>query len=321
MVRSMMNNKRSIGSRHELLANLAVATTILTWASAFPLIGLALQSMSALPLASARFAIVGVFAFLWLLWRRPILQRKRDIPVFLGCGLFGIALYNAFLNAGQVTISAGAASFIVNIMPVMTAILAVVALGERLPALGWIGTATSFVGVLLIAIGQPGGLQFGTGATLVLLAAVCSATYFTLQKPLVARYGPVTCSAITLSVGATALLPWLGVAVHEIYASIDPTGLSVIVLILAILPGVIGYLTWTYALSHFGAARASNFLYLVPPTAMLIAFFVWDEVPVPSTLLGGIIAIVGVALVNIASRRKARLLSSGRATPAKFTDT
>lgn len=317
----MTNDKQHIGSRRGLLASLAIATTILTWASAFPLIGLALQSTSPLPLASARFAIVGVFATLWLLWRRPKLQRKGDIPVFLCCGLLGIALYNAFLNAGQVTISAGATSFIVNIMPVITAILAVVALGERLPVLGWVGTATSFCGVSLIALGQPGGLQFGAGATLVLLAAACSAIYFTLQKPLVARYGPVTCSAITLTVGATALLPWLGVAAREIHVSTHPIGLSFVVLILAILPGVIGYLTWTFALGHFGAARASNFLYLVPPTTMVIAFFVRDEVPVPSTLLGGIIAIGGVVLVNISSRRSARRPSGGRVTPAKATDT
>lgn len=284
---------------------MAVAVTILAWGSSFPLISLALTSMSALPLASARFATVGTLVLLWLIWTRPALPKGWDRLLFLGCGAIGIALYNAFLNSGQVTVSAGAASFIVNTVPVMTAMLAVLTLGERLSPLGWIGTALSFAGVSLIAAGQPGGFQFGSGTMLVLLAAACQAIYFTLQKPLVSRYGPMVCTTLTLSIGAMLLVPWLGSAVRQIGASDNPAGLGMIVLLLAIVPGIIGYMTWTYALGHFGAARASNFLYLVPPTAMAIAFLIYGEVPAPTTLVGGVVAIVGVLIVNIAARRTA----------------
>ena len=176
----MMEGMHVSAGRRDILTSLAIATTILIWGSACPLIGSALQSMSALPLTSALFAIVGVFSILSLLWRRPPLQRKPDIPVFIVSGVFGIALYNACFSAGQTTISAGAASFIVNIMPVLRAISLVVTLGERLSALGWAGTGTSFGGVSLIALGKRGRLQFGTGASLVILSAACSATYLTL---------------------------------------------------------------------------------------------------------------------------------------------
>ncbi len=291
--------------RKTVVASLAVATTILAWGSSFPLIGLALNDIQALRLASARFAVVGILVLAWLLWKRPPLPKGKDLLLFLACGGIGIAIYNAFLNSGQVTVSAGAASFIVNIVPVITALLAVLTLGERLSALGWIGTAVSFAGVSLIAIGQPEGLQFGAGATLVLLAALCQGIFFTIQKPLVPKYGAVNCTAITLSIGAVFLLPWIGSAAGQIAAAPDPSGLSLIVFLLAVLPGVIGYITWTYALGHFGAARASNFLYLVPPTAMVIAFLIYGEVPVPTTLLGGVVAIAGVVLVNIAARRAA----------------
>lgn len=301
----MENTSANPGRSSTGLAAIAVAVTILAWGSSFPLISLALTSMSALPLASARFATVGTLMLLWLIWRRPSLPKGRDRLLFLACGAIGIALYNAFLNSGQVTVSAGAASFIVNTVPVMTAMLAVMTLGERLSALVWFGTVLSFAGVSLIAAGQPGGFQFGSGTMLVLLAAACQAIYFTLQKPLVSRYGPMVCTALTLSIGAMLLVPWLGSAVRQIGASDNPAGLGMIVLLLAILPGIIGYMTWTYALGHFGAARASNFLYLVPPTAMTIAFLIYGEVPVPTTLAGGVIAIVGVIVVNIAARRPA----------------
>lgn len=301
----MENTVSPSDRRSTILASLAVATTILAWGSSFPLIGLALKDMQALPLASARFAVVGILVLAWLIWKRPPLPRGRDFLVFLACGGIGIAVYNALLNSGQVTVSAGAASFIVNTVPVITALLAVLALGERLSALGWVGTAVSFAGVSLIALGQPDGLSFGSGTMLVLLAAVCQAVYFTIQKPLVPKYGAVTCTALTLSIGAALLLPWIGSAGSQVVSSTSPSELSLIVTLLAVLPGVVGYLTWTYALGHFGAARASNFLYLVPPTAMLIAFLIYGEVPALTTLIGGVVAIGGVIIVNFSARRAA----------------
>jgi hypothetical protein len=63
----------------------------------------------------------------------------------------------------------------------------------------------SFAGIGLIASGQPGGLSFGAGASLVLAAAGCPAAYFILQRPLVPPYGALTCTAHTLLAGALLL--------------------------------------------------------------------------------------------------------------------
>jgi len=77
-----------------------------------------------------------------------------------------------------------------------------------------------------------------------------------------------------------------------------------------VLPAAIGYATWTYALGHFGAARATNFLYLVPPVATAIALPLLGETPGPQTLLGGAVAIAGVVLVNTRGRRSPRVSAS-----------
>ena len=71
---------------------------------------------------------------------------------------------------------------------------------------------------------------------------------------------------------------------------------------LAIVPSVIGYATWTYALDQFGASRAANFLYLVPPVALAISLLLTGEVPSPFTVVGGVLAIGGVAIVNFRKR-------------------
>ncbi|WP_437360005.1 DMT family transporter [Inquilinus limosus] len=282
------------------LATAAVAVTILSWASAFPAIRLALRELAPVPLAAARFAVAALLVLAWLAWRRPPRPAWPDLLRFALCGLIGIAAYNILLNTGQRTVAAGAASFIVNTAPILTALLARLVLGERFGARGWAGTLVSFAGIALIASAQPGGLAFGAGASLVLGAALCSATYFVLQRPLVARYGALTCTAWTLLTGALLLSPWLPAAADGLSQAGPATVAAVIGL--GVLPAAIGYATWTHALGHFGAARAANFLYLVPPVATVLALPMLGELPGPQTLLGGAIAVAGVVLVNTRGR-------------------
>ncbi len=288
----------------------AVAVTILSWASAFPAIRLALRELQPVPLAAARFAVAALLVLGWLAWRRPPLPALPDLLRFALCGLIGIAAYNILLNTGQRSVAAGAASFIVNTAPILTALLARLVLGERFGARGWAGTLVSFAGIALIASAQPGGLAFGAGASLVLGSALCMACYVVLQKPLVARYGALPCTAWTLLAGALWLSPWLPEAAGGLPHASATTIATVIGL--GVLPAAIGYATWTYALGHFGAARATNFLYLVPPVATAIAVPLLGELPGPQTLLGGAVAIAGVVLVNM----RGRTAPQASATPA-----
>lgn len=125
---------RSAGTSSGTAAGAAVAFTILAWSSAFPLIRIGLRELPPLPLAAGRFAVAALCIAAWLAWKRPARPTLRDGLRFLACGAIGIALYNGFLNAGQTTVGAGAASFIVNTVPIVTAILATLLLRERFNA-------------------------------------------------------------------------------------------------------------------------------------------------------------------------------------------
>ena len=278
----------------------AVAFTVVSWAAAFPWIRIALNELAPIQLASARFAIAAILIVAWLAWTRPPLPARADaLRIFL-CGLAGIALYNFFLNTGQQTVAAGAASFIVNSAPILTALLALIFLGERFTVWGWIGTIISFCGIGVIASGQPGGLSFGAGSIFILCAAVCTGSYFVLQKPLVAKYGAMPCAAYTMLVGALLLSPWLPSATATLTTASHTTIGAVVAL--AVFPAALGYATWTYALGHFGAARASNFLYLIAPVATLLAFLFTGETPNIQTIAGGALSIAGVIIVNTRGR-------------------
>lgn len=288
-----------------LLPWLALAATIVTWATAFPAIRLALRHVEPLSLAALRFAIGAVLALAWLLWRgwRGAAPRlpARDLALAALCGLVATVGYGVLLSLGQRTVSAGAASFLVKIESLVMAALAVLLLKERFGAWAWAGAAIALCGVGLIAAQQPGGFVLGGGALLVLGAACCSASGFVLQRPLIARHGALTVTAIALLVAALATAPWLARGVEQALAA-PPQTLGWI-LFLGALPTTVGMLCWNFALGHFGAARAGSFLYLVAPLATLLAWPLAGEVPALETLLGGGLVLGGVLLVNSLGRR------------------
>lgn len=282
---------------------LAVAGTIITWSASFPAIGFALREIEPLPLAAIRFAIAALFALAWLGARRPTSLTARDFATVALCGIVGIALYNVLLNSGQETVSAGAAGFIVNTQPLFMAVLAVGFLKEAFNRWAWLGTALGFGGVAVIASGQPGGLSFGTGSSLILGAAASAALYSVLQRPLLARAAPLDITALVLLAGAAALLPWLASGFAQARAA--SPGVVAMVAFLAVGPGIVGQSCWTYAIRSFGAARAGQFLYLIPPCAVLLAWLLLGEVPKQSTIAGGMLALAGVIIVNSRGQRRA----------------
>lgn len=270
--------------------------TVLAWAASFPLIGVALAGLDPIPLAAIRFALAACPAVIWLIITRPEMPKLIDLARLGLGGALGISIYNWLLNTGQQTVSPGAASFIINTLPIWTAMMATFFLRDRFGLGAWIATFVSFSGVILIAFGQPGPMTFGNGSSLILLASILSASYFVLVRGVIARYGPGTCTCWTLITGALWLTPWLPDGMAQI--SVAPVSVISAVIFLGLISASLGYATWSYAIGHFGPASAANFLYLVPPIAVALSWSLSGIAPDILTLLGGVVAITGVVMLR-----------------------
>lgn len=292
-VATTMGRTRRLDGR----AAIAIAITVVGWASAFPAIRAGLHAFGPLELGALRFAIAAVPAAIWLAVRRSALPKRSETWRFVFGGVVFVALYTALLNMGEQTVSAGAASFIINVSPIFTAIMAMALLGERFSGWAWFGTFVSFSGIGIIALGEGKGPSFDAGALLILGAAVCTAVTTIVQKPLFADHDPLSVAAWNMVLGALCLTPFLpeGFAQAGVADSADIWA----VVYLGIVPSVIAYSTWAMALSRLPAARASNFLYLVAPVATLIGFIWLGELPTLLGIVGGALALGGVMIVNL----------------------
>jgi drug/metabolite transporter (DMT)-like permease len=276
----------------------ALICTLLLWSSAFAAIRRALDHAVFSPgcLALLRFSIASVVLLIYALITGIGLPRKADLPAIVVLGLFGIAGYHTLLNTGQITVEAGTASLLINTSPIITALLARIFLKEHLQWTGWLGILVSFSGVAIIAREKSTGLAFDTGALFVVAAAACGSIYMVTQKPLSRRYSApaITCYAIWC--GTLLLLPFGPQLAHEMSAA--PLKTTLVVVYLGVLPGAIGYVTWSYVLSRFPASRAASFLYLQSAFAFIIAWIWLNEAPTPTALVGGALTLAGVFIVN-----------------------
>jgi drug/metabolite transporter (DMT)-like permease len=290
------------GSGFDARVAAALAVTVVFWASAFAGIRAGLEAYGPGQVALFRFLVASVALAGFAAVVRMRMPEGRDLPAVLLAGFLAFTFYHAALNYGEVTVSAGAASVLINTVPIFTAHLAVNFLGERLRPVGWVGMGVSFAGAALISLGEGEGLRLDPRALPIVLAAVSSSIYFAFQKPYLSRYGALAFTTYAVWAGSLLALPFLPGLVSQVPSA--PLGTTLAMVYLGVFPTAIAYVTYAYAFSRMAASRAVSFLYLIPVLAYLIAWLWLGEVPTLLSVVGSVVTLAGVVIVNARGRRR-----------------
>jgi drug/metabolite transporter (DMT)-like permease len=217
--------------------------------------------------------------------------------------------YNVLLNAGERHVDAGTAAMLVNIGPILVALLAAAVLHEGLPRNLLVGIGVAFAGVAIIAVATAGeGRTTVAGVVLCLLAAVAYAGGVVAQKPILRSLSPLQTVFLCCSIGAFVCLPFAPSLARQ--AAAAPAGALAWVVYLGTFPTAIAFTTWAFALSRTNAGRLAAVTYLVAPISILLGWLLLGEVPPALAYLGGALCLAGVAI----TRWKGSLRRAARAT-------
>jgi drug/metabolite transporter (DMT)-like permease len=279
------------------VALVAALVTVVLWASAFVGIRAAGEDLSPGALSLGRLAVGSALLGVFVLLQRERLPGRRELPLLLACGVLWFGLYNLALNEAERRVDAGTAAMLVNVGPVLIALLAGLLLREGFPRMLVVGCAVAFIGAVIIGLAtSERGVAAGWGAVLCVAAAAFYAGGVVAQKPLLSRASALHVTWLAATVGLVVCLPFAPSLVNQL-GEAEASSIAWMVY-LGAFPTAVGFMTWAYALSRTTAGRMGATTYLVPPVAILIGWALLGESPEALAFLGGAMCLMGVVITR-----------------------
>jgi len=234
-------------------------------------------------------------------FKQPLKLTKDQFKASFAVGMLLHVIYiGGVFYAVSLGVSAGISAVIVSIQPVLVSLLAVPLLGERLR---WVQIVGLFLGVAGIALlllpkvfqGDYTATTSLTGIFICVIALLGTSGGYLVQKKLGGEIPFLSGTGAQYAVSAIAFAILSFSTEDQIIQWVPQFffGLTWIVLMLSIASIVL-----LYGMLRTGSAsKVSSLYYLVPPTAAVQAYFLFDEVIAPIGIIGMALAGLGVVLV------------------------
>jgi drug/metabolite transporter (DMT)-like permease len=205
-------------------------------------------------------------------------------------GLLGISIFYALMYWALVQVTAGTATIVLALVPLVTLLLASAQRLERLSARAVGGSLLAVVGITWMAIG-PGRVTLSFIPLLALLGAtVCAGESVIVAKMISANHPAVT-NAISLATGAATLLAFS--AMNGEQWALPAQSEVAWALVYLVTAGSVGLFALVLLVARRWTASATAYMFvLFPVVTMALGALLIDE---PITLAGTIGALVVMA--------------------------
>ena len=270
----------------------------LAWASGFTAAKLAISTAPPLIFGGIRFLLTAAILLGYAAWRGDLFRRRVPWVKLALLGVLNQAGYQGLAWQGMGHVSAGLATIISSLNPILIAALAAPLLGEALHLRKIIGLFLGFAGAVIIVRSRLVIGHEDPHGVLLLLGALCSLVAGTLAFKWLAPDVTLPVAVGVQTAAAGALLLTLG-ATFE-----DPAHLAAglefwLVMAWCVLVMSIGaLLLWFWLLRHGTASSASALHFLIPPLGLAMSWAVLGETVSPMDLLGVAPVALGIWLAT-----------------------
>lgn len=286
----------SLPRSRRLVARLALTMTAVVWGTSFVAAKVVMRDLPPLTFAVLRFA-VALAVLLPLTARLGSRPARGWIPAVLG--LSGVSLFFLCQNIGLQHTTAANASLINNGgFPIMTALLAAVALGERLSPRRWLGVLISLAGVAVVVLtGAEVELHgLSAGDALILASAGCIAVYTVVARVTVVDSNGLALVTGSLIYGLLFLLPAVPVELITMDAHMPSPGAIALLLYLGVIASGVAYWLFGFALRSLGATETAVISNLEVLVGVAVAVVALHERLSAGQIAGGILILLGIWL-------------------------
>ena len=289
---------------------LAALGTAGCWAIGSNLFTAAGRRMGAVVLNRQRIVVAALLLATTLTLTRgapwPLWATGSQVAILALSGVVGFVFGDTFFFRSLVILGAGRAGLLLSLSPLITAAIGWPVLGERLTATAFLGMALAVGGVAWVMMDQ-GTRQhasrhgrLATGVVSGLLAALGQSGGYVLSK-LALRSGIDPLSANTIRITAAAIAIWSLAALQRqvtptVRALRDRRGAAFMVGG-AILGPVVGVVLSLVALQFIEAGVAASITAVYPILALAISARFHGEPFTARSVVGAVVAVVGVILL------------------------
>lgn len=268
------------------------------WGSSFVGVKMALVHAGPLTIAALRYSIAAVFLIPFIDWRKQF-QSGMSAELWGRYAAIGLSQYtigNGALFLALQLIPATSASLALSLCPIPVWAFGMLALRERPNALQLLGTAAAVAGSFLFF--RAGLVMIPPAAMGLLSVAILSFAVLPVVGRKLSREKAVSNTALTgipLAIGGITLIVIALLVEGLPHLPLTAWG---VILGLAIVNTLGGYLLFNHALQRIRAGEANVLLGLTPIATAVIAWVAFGERLTPVQLLAMAIVILGVGLAQ-----------------------
>jgi drug/metabolite transporter (DMT)-like permease len=280
----------------------------LIWASQFVMVKLVQEEMG--PLFAVTLPMTLATLLLIPFARRGAGSAGRDVGRFLLIGVGGQVVAQLFITWGVRLSLAANAALLALALPVITALMAYLLLGERMTPVRWLSFALAMAGVAVCSGVDWQELDLTNrsfvAGNLMILASVCgSAFYNVYSKKLLLRYSPLQVLLYSYYVVCAVLLP-ITLAAEAASISDVPHFSGTVWLglfILAAFQYFLSMVIFLNVLTRLDATQAALSNYLIPFFGLTLAALILGERLTATMTAGGVLVLLSTLLITIYEER------------------